>query len=179
MDCERFESCGKEGLWEMSSDLPLLISSCQGPTENGSPAGQALDLVERGFRGPEVEVAEDHQSRTFSSMYEMVSSSIFSSPLCSVFGRPLLSGGPSGLEDYHGHEEMGDIEPLRVVSADDIEWGEKPSEDLTDVDLETEGRGDGREDGPKTRSECLGYDNWEDNCLIKFSEFLGIPTMGL
>ena len=26
--------------------------------------------------------------------------------------------------------------------------------------------------------EWLGYKNWEDNCLIKFSEFLGVPTMG-
>ena len=120
MDCVRFESCGEKGLWEVSSDRPLLVSSCQGPTEKGSPAGQALDLVERGFRVPEVEVSEDHRSRTFDSRYETVSSSIYSSPLCSVFGWPLLSGGPSGLGDYHRHEEMGDIEPLRVVSADGI-----------------------------------------------------------
>ena len=178
MDCVRFESCGEEGLWEVSSDHPLLVSSCQGPTEKGSPAGQALDLVERGFRVLEVEVFEDHRSRSFGSRYETVSSSICSSPLCSVFGWPLLSGGPSSLGDYHGHEEMGDIEPLRVVSADGIEWGEKTSEALTDADLEIEGRGNLSEEGPKTRSECLGYDNWEDNFLIKFSEFLGIPTVG-
>ena len=73
---------------------------------------------------------------------------------------------------------MGDIKPLRVVSADSIEWEEKTSEALTDVDLETEGRGNRREEGPKTRSKCLGYDNWKDSCLIKFSEFLGIPTVG-
>ena len=73
---------------------------------------------------------------------------------------------------------MGDIELLRVVSADGIEWGEKTSEALTDADLEIEGLGNLSEEGPKTRSECLGYDNWEDNYLIKFSEFLGIPTVG-
>ena len=162
----------------MSSERPFFISSSQGPTENGSLNGQALDLVERGFRGSEVEVAEDYRSRTFSSRYETVSSSISFSPLCSGFGRPLLFGGPFGLGNYHGHEEMGDLEPLRVVSADGIEWGEKTSEDLTNAIIETEGCGDGREEGPKTRSECLGYDNWEDNCLIKFSEFLGIPTVG-
>ena len=115
--------------------------------------------MERGFRVPEAEVSEDHRSRTFDSRYETVSSSICSSPLCSVFGRPLLSGGPSGLENYHGHKEMRDIEPLRVVSADGIEWGEKTFEALTDADLETEGRGNLSEEGPKTRSECLGYDN--------------------
>ena len=162
----------------MPSERPFLFSPSQGPTENGSLNGQALDLVERGFRGSEVEVAEDYRSRTFGSRYETVSSSISFSPLCSVFGRPLLSGGPSGLGNYHGHEEMGDLEPLRVVSADGIEWGEKTSEDLTDAIIETEGCGDGREEGPKTRSECLGYDNWEDSCLIKFSEFLGIPMVG-
>ena len=122
-DSDRFESYGKMGLWEMSSERSFFISPCQGLTENGSLNGQALDLVEHGGRGSEVEVAEDYSSRTFGSRYETVSSSICSSPLCSVFGRPLLSGGPSGLGNYHGHEVMGDIEPLRVVSADGIEWG--------------------------------------------------------
>ena len=178
MDYVRFESCGEEGLREVSSICPLMVSSCQGPTEKGSPTGQALDLVERGFRVPEVEVSEDQRSRIFGSRYETVSSTICSSPLCSVFGRPLLSRGSSGLGDYHGHEAMGDIEPLRVVSADSIEWGETTSEALTDADLETKGLGNLSEEGPKTRSECLGYDNWEDSCLIKFSEFLRIPTVG-
>ena len=117
VDCVRFESCGEEGLQEVSSVCPLMVSLCQGPTEKGSPAGQALDLVERGFRVLEVEVSEDHRSRTFSSRYETVSSTIRSSPLCSIFGRPLLSKGSSSLGDYHGYEAMGDIEPLRVVSA--------------------------------------------------------------
>ena len=92
MDCVRFESCGEEGLWEVSFGRPLLVSSCQGPTEKGSPTGQALDLVERGFRVPEVEVSEDHRSRTFGSRYETMSSSICSSPLCSVFGGPYFLG---------------------------------------------------------------------------------------
>ena len=178
VDCVSFESCGEEGLWEVSSVCPLMVFSCQGPTEKGSSAGQALDLVERSFGVPEVEVSEDHRSRTFDSRYETVSSAICSSPLCSVFGQPLLSGGSSGLGVYQGHEAMGDIEPLRVVSADGIEWGETTSEALTNVDLETKGLGNLSEEGPKTRSECLGYDNWEDSCLIKFKEFIGIPTVG-
>ena len=177
-DCDRFESCGKVWLWEMSSKCSFLISSCHGTTENGSLNGQVLDLVERGAKGSEVEVAEDYSSRTFGSRYETLSSSICSSPLCSVFGRPFLSRGPSGLGNHHGHEVMGDIEPLRVVSADGIEWGEKTSEDPTDAILEIKGCGDGREEDPKTRAECEGYENWEDSCLIKFSEFLGIPMVG-
>ena len=27
-------------------------------------------------------------------------------------------------------------------------------------------------------SEGLEYENWEDNCLVKFSEFLGFSTVG-
>ena len=27
-------------------------------------------------------------------------------------------------------------------------------------------------------SEALGYEKWEDSCLVKFSEFLGFPTVG-
>ena len=158
VDCGSFESCGEEGLREVTSVCPLMFSSCQGPTEKGSPIGQALDLVERGFGVPEVEVSEDHRSRTFGSRYETLSSAICSSPLCSVFCRPLLSGGSSGLGVYHGHEAMGDIEPLRVVSTDGIEWGEMKSEALTDADLETKGLGNLSEEGPKTRLECLGYD---------------------
>ena len=177
-DCYSFECCEKVGLWEKSSERPFFISSSQRSIENGYPNGQALDLVERGVRGSEVEVAEDFRSRTFGSRYETESSSISFSPLCSVFGRPLLYGGPSGLGNYHGDEEMGDLEPLRMVLADGIEWGEKTSEDFMDTIIETEGCGDRKEEGPKTPTECLGYDNWENNCLIKFSEFLGIPTVG-
>ena len=81
MDCVRFESCGEEGLREVSSVCPLMVSSCQGPTKKGSPTGQALDLVERGFRVPEVEVSEDHRSRTFGSRYETVFNYLFFSPL--------------------------------------------------------------------------------------------------
>ena len=40
------------------------------------------------------------------------------------------------------------------------------------------------EDGQQTKevqsltSEGLEYENWEDNCLVKFSEFLGFSTVG-
>ena len=42
------------------------------------------------------------------------------SSLISVFFRPLLSGGFSGLGGTNGDE---DLEPLRVVAADGREWG--------------------------------------------------------
>ena len=121
MDCVSFESCGEEGLRE----VPLMVSSCQGPTEKGSPASQALDLVEWGFKNGVSRFLKWKYLRitevALSAPGMKLSSAICSSPLCSVFGRPLLSGGSSGLGVYHGHEAMGDIEPLRVVSADSIE----------------------------------------------------------
>ena len=91
-DSDRFESGGNVGLWEMSSASSFLISPYKGTTENGALYGQALDLVERGFRDSEVEAVEDFSSRTFGSRYETAPSFICSPSLCSVFGQPLLSG---------------------------------------------------------------------------------------
>ena len=176
-DCYSFECCEKAGLWEMSSERPFFISPSQGSIEKGYPNSQALEIVERDIRGSEAEVAEDFRRRTCGSRYETESPSIISS-LCSVFGRPLVSGGPSGLGNCLEDEELGDVAPLRAVLADGMEWGEKTSEDFPDAIIETESCGDGKEEGAKTHSECLGYEKWEDNCLIKFSEFLGIPTVG-
>ena len=175
-DCDSFESCGKAGLWEMPSECSFLISSCQGTTGNGSLNGQVLDLVERVSRGSQVEVAEDYNSRSLGPRYETLTSPNCSSPLTSIFGRPLLYGGPSGLGN--GVEVMEDLEPLRVVSADGIEWGETTPDDPTAAIMEKKGCGVERGEVPKTCEEGKGYDNWEDSCLIKFSEFLGIPTEG-
>ena len=173
-DCFRFEYCEKAGLVEMSSELPFFTSPSQGFSEKGYPNSLALEIVECGIRCSEEEVVEDFRRRSCGSRYETESPSI-SSSLCSVFGRPLLSGGPSGcLED----EKLGDLAPLRVVTADGMEWGEKTSEEFSDTILVTESCGDGEEVGAEMRTECLGYEKWEDNCLIKFSEFLGIPTVG-
>ena len=177
-DCHRFEGCEKAGLWEMSSECSSLISASQGTTGSGSMSGQVLDSEGCGSRGFQVEDAEAYRNRNFGSRYEILSAHNCSPPLCSVFGRPLLHGGPSGLGKHLGYEVMGDIEPLRVVSADGIEWGETTSEDPTATILENQGCGDGRGEDPKTRMEGEGYEKWEDSCLIKFSEFLGIPTVG-
>ena len=73
---------------------------------------------------------------------------------------------------------MGEMEPLRVVSDDGREWGEVTAGALMEVDQETVGFGPQSEELPYVRPECLGYKNWEDSCLIKFSEFLGVPTVG-
>ena len=136
--------------------------------EEGYSTDQALDLVESILRVPEVEVPR----------YEIVPSVDCSPPLFSVFGRPLLSGGSLDLGDFLRHEAMGEIKPLRVVSTDEREWGEVTIEALMEADQETVGLGPLREELPNARPGCLRYNKWEDSCLIKFSEFLGVPTVG-
>ena len=46
------------------------------------------------------------------------------SPLFSIFSRPLISGGSSGLG---GSLDTTDLEPLRMVVADGNEWGQEIS----------------------------------------------------
>ena len=59
-----------------------------------------------------------------------------------------------------------------------MECGENISKEFSDAILVTESCGDGGKKVVKTSTESLGYEKWEDSCLIKFSEFLGIPTVG-
>ena len=40
------------------------------------------------------------------------------------------------------------------------------------------GEGQQVEETVSVASEASGYEKWEDSCLIKFSEFLGFPTVG-
>ena len=175
-DCYSFDCCATAGLREMTSELPFFISPSQGIREKEHLSSQALEIVESSIGA---EVVEDSSRGTYGygSRYEAKTPPITSS-LCSVFGRPLLSGGPSGLGKCVENVEMGDLAPLRVVTADGLEWGENISKEFSDAILVTENCGDGGKEVAKTREESLGYEKWEDSCLIKFSEFLGIPTVG-
>ena len=175
-DCYSFDCCATAGLREMTSELPFFISPSQGFREKEHLCSQALEIVESSIGA---EVVEDSRRGTYGygSRYEAKTPPITSS-LCSVFGRPLLSGGPSGLGKCVEDVELGDLAPLRVVTADGLEWGENISKEFSDAILVTENCGDGGKEVAKTREESLGYEKWEDSCLIKFSEFLGIPTVG-
>ena len=68
--------------------------------------------------------------------------------------------------------------PLRVVSIDGREWGKgiavAPLEGVQAVG----GLGSLREEPSKVSPDCMGYNSWEDSCLIKFSEYLGVTTAG-
>ena len=80
--------------------------------------------------------------------------------------------------DCYEYEALGEMEPLRVVSADGREWGKG----IADVPMEggqtAVGLGYLSEEPSKVSPECKGYNTWEDSCLIKFSEFLGVTTAG-
>ena len=65
-----------------------------------------------------------------------------------------------------------------MVSTDGREWGEVTNGALLEVDQEVVSNGCHNKKLPCALPECLGYKNWEDRRLIKFSEFLEVPSMG-
>ena len=71
-----------------------------------------------------------------SPRYEASIYEISLSPLFSVFGRPLFSGGSSSLGGFRGHDLTYELEPLRVVVAYGIEWGEESDNVVIDYDKE-------------------------------------------
>ena len=107
-----------------------------------------------------IPLLENDVSRYVKSTYED-----FPSSKISVFGRPLLTGGSLDQEDPLKLKEIDDSIPLRMVAVDGREWG-------------SDGREWGLESSASGESGGSGYENWEDGCLIKFSEFLGFSTVG-
>ena len=93
------------------------------------------------IRVPEEEAFKAHQSNANCSRYKNIPSKNSPSPCISVFGRPLLSGGSSGLGVFHGNDALGDMEPLRMVSADGREWGEVIAGALLEVEQEVVSNG--------------------------------------
>ena len=110
------------------------------------------------------------------SRYEIVPLEHSPSTIFSVFCRPLLFAGSSDRGDFGG--AVGDMEPLRVISEDGREWGEVLDRELIAVDQETRDVGLQNEELDTVSPDDVGYESWEDNCLGKFSEFLGISTAG-
>ena len=96
------------------------------------------------------------------------------SSMISVFSQPLLMGGSSGQEGSLKLKE----EPLRIVAADGREWGLESSDALVVIEEGPGGEGQQGEESAFVESEALGYEKWEDSCLIKFSEFLDFSTVG-
>ena len=94
----------------------------------------------------------------------------------SIFGRPLLPGGFSGLGGTSRYE---DLELMRMEADDGRVWGGDAA--LATIVAGEVARVDGRRMG-EAQHEPIGswmYDSWESSCLAKFSEFLGFPTKGV
>ena len=100
------------------------------------------------------------------------------SSMISVFGRPLLMGDSSGQEGSLKLKKIDELEPLRMVTADGREWRSESSDALEVFKEGPNGEGQQGEEAASVESEDLGYEKWEDSCLIKFSEFLGFSTVG-
>ena len=102
---------------------PLMGFRHQGQVEEGCPDARSLALLVAETRGPEEDDPEASRFLAKVSRFVTASSNDFSPSTFSVFGRPLLSGGSSGVGESHELEDLGETEPLRVVMANGSEWG--------------------------------------------------------
>ena len=173
-----FESWWEKEQGEGSLLCPLMGFLHQSPGEMGCPTDCSTALVEAEYRCTEKDYPEALQTFVKESRSVTVSSNDFSPSIFSVFGRPLLSGGSSGLGESHMFEDLGETEPLRVVLADGREWGKGFAEGSMEGEQLGVGTGSPSEDPSVVNLESKGYNEWEDSCLIKFSEFLGVTTAG-
>ena len=97
------------------------------------------------------------------------------SSMTSVFGWPLLMGGSSGQDML---KKIDDVEPLKMVTVDGREWSLDSSDALEVIKEGLCKEGQQLEEIVPVEVEELGYEKWEDSCLVKFSEFLGFSTVG-
>ena len=86
--------------------------------DEGFSDGCYVALVEATSTRTEVMDPKGFGKLAEGTRFDTLSSVDVSSPLFSVFGRPLLFEGSSGSGDFCEHDALGDMEPLRVVSGD-------------------------------------------------------------
>ena len=151
------------------------------PSEGSLSISSESNTAEEGnkeFSREEGEIREDqpqeddcdHLERYADKFYDQSPSSSFS-----VFGRPFLPGGCSGLG---GISEFKDLELVRNEVEDDRACG-KVAAGVIIVDGEVVGAdGSSVEDTQHESTRNGRYDSWESSCLAKFSEFIGFPTKG-
>ena len=162
----------------MAVESPAMGGSGHGNGDEGFSDGCYVALEEATSSRTEVMDPKGCGKIAEGPRFDTLSSVDVSSPLFSVFGWPLLSGGSSGSGDFCEYDVLGDMEPLRVVSGDGREWGKGTTNDETVNDLDPGGPGYLKGEAASGQSECTGYNNWEDSCLFKFSEYLGVTTAG-
>ena len=112
----------------------------------------------------------EHSKRYTDKFYDQSPSSGFS-----VFGRPLLLGGCSGVGGTYGVKELEIMrnEGVDVGVRGKVADGESTADG---EDVEDEARSE--EGGQIESTGDEGYDSWESSCLAKFSEVLGFSTKG-
>ena len=177
-DTPRFESCWEKGWSLVVVESPTREVSGHGNGAEGFSDGSSVVLAEAIAMRTEVvdpnafgTIAEGLRSVSLPSVDDSLAHS-------SVFGRPLLSGESSGTGDFCGHDALGDMELLRVVSGDGREWGMGKVYDSTIEGKDPGGHGFLKGKSDSGQPHGSGYNNWEDSCLFKFSEYLGISTAG-
>ena len=65
-----------------------------------------------------------------------------------------------------------------MVLVDGREWGKGIANALMEDVQESVGLGSLKKEPANVRLEYMGYNKWEDSCLIKFSEFIGVTMAG-
>ena len=75
-------------------------------------------------------------------------------------------------------EDRDDQLPLCMVEANGKEWGMFFEGPPMEVEVEYGSFGERMRTEIFTADLEMGYESWEESCLVKFSEFLGFSTKG-
>ena len=177
-DTPRFESCWEKG-WSLVVVESLATGgSGHGNGDEGFSVGSSVALAEAVAMRTEVVDPKAFGTSAEGPRFVPLPPVDASLSPSSVFSRPLLSGDSSGAGDFCEHDSLGDMEPLRVVSGDGREWGKGTTYDSTIEGKDPRGHGFLKGESASGQPQCTGYNNWEDSCLFKFSEYLGVTTAG-
>ena len=178
LDHKSFEEKAEGGDYGLKPDSVLRLTAS---SEDRASISRESYIVEEGkekFSNEDGVIRADqpqeddreHSKRYADKFHDQSPSSGFS-----VFGRPLLLGGCSGVGGTYG---VKDLEIMRNEGVDvGVRGKEADGESIADgEDVEEEARSEEGGQNESTGSER--YDSWESSCLAKFSEALGFPTKG-
>ena len=164
----------KKGLSQELVSRAVEMSGKLEPTSSSLEAGHERNISALGEEDELSEAAGQAEGHDFKKRYNENFFSPSTSIPFSVFGRPLFSGGSSGLGDSLMEKAL----PLRVVAADGRELGPESSGGIIEEEGKENGVGGYRKEAQCVSLENWNYGSWESSCLVKFSDFLGFSTKG-